>query len=144
MAHSLKPQQRTGHEVNGTEPFLSLKRTLRADEAVVAPGNGWLLMSEGEVPDSRQNLPHGLHKGVSLGSPEDQVARHLSAFKDRGPIYFDHARFPRVAGVGHLIGTSMLATGFRSNEKLDELSVTANTTGVLDLGMSKLPELKAW
>ena len=53
MAHSLKPQQRTGHEVNGAEPGLSLKRTLRAEEAVVAPGNGWLLMSEGEVPDNR-------------------------------------------------------------------------------------------
>ena len=38
----------------------------------------------------------------------------------------------------------MVATGFRSNEKLEELSVTANTTGVLDPGMSKLPELKAW
>lgn len=42
------------------------------------------------------------------------------------------------------MGYSMAATGFKSNEKLEELSVTANTTGVLDLGISKLPELKAW
>ena len=72
------------------------------------------------------------------------MAQQLSAFKDKRPIHFDQARFPRVNGIAQNVGHSMAATGFRSNEKLEELSVTANTTGVLDLGLSKLPELKPW
>ena len=89
-----------------------------------------------------------MHRGVSLGSPEVQLTRQLSGMKDprrvvAGP--FDHARFPRVAGANQPVGASMaVATVFRSNEKLDDLSMTANTTGVLDHGLGRLPELKAF